>query len=801
MALEIFKLVGSVFVDTDKAEKSLKKADKQGMNFGKTLANGVKAAGKFAVGVGTAAVAAVGGMMALTESTREYRTEQGKLEAAYKAAGMEADVARGVYEEMNGILGDSGQAVEASAHLAKLCDTEEELSEWTTICTGVYATFGDSLPIENLTEAANETAKTGKITGGLADALNWAGISEEEFQKKLDACNTEAEREALIRGTLIDIYDESADAYRENSAAIIEANKAQDRMNNAMAQIGAAFEPAMTAIKNMGASLLEEFVPGVTMAGQAFSALLNGTPGAAKTLGNSLSSLITQALKKLIDIVPTVVEVGVSLISTLAASLVEMAPMVVEALMLVGSQLLVGAGNIVSRIAVAFADSIPDWVTAIQNGLPLLLDGLVSLIFALVGSMETILQPLLVALPSILETIAVALLEQLPILIPQLLNMMVSLVTMLVEQLPILIPQLLTVIMTVIQILTEQLPILIPQIIEALTAIIVLITEQLPVILPMLIEACILIVMGIVQALPTILSSLVSALPGALSAIWDLIVVIFEGIPDWFSQLWEGAVALTEEIFTPIVEFFSGIWEDIVAWFDPAVVDFFSGIFTDAWTAIETGWASAVGWFEDIWASIQGAFASVTSWFSDTFTDAWTAVKNVFSTGGEVFDGIKEGIADVFKTTVNAIIRGINKVIKVPFDALNTILTKVKNVEVLGLKPFSFVGTLSVPEIPELEQGAVLERGQVGLLEGNGAEAVVPLHQNQEWISAVARDMDAALGGTSGGKVLDVLTAIQASLEAIAEAGICLDTGALVGALAQPMDRRLGQLQAAKGRL
>ena len=801
MALEIFKLVGSVFVDTDKAEKSLKKADKQASSFGKTLVGGVKAAGKFAVGVGTAAVAAVGGMMAITESTREYRTEQGKLKTAFEAAGLEADVARGVYTELNGVLGDSGQAVEASSHLAKLCDTEEELSEWTTICTGVYAEFGDSLPIENLTEAANETAKTGKITGGLADALNWAGISEEEFQKKLDACNSEAEREALIRGTLIDLYGDSADAYRENNEALIEANKAQDRMNNAMAQIGAAFEPAMTALKNMGASLLEEFVPGVTMAGQAFSALLKGTPGAAKTLGNSLSSLLSTALQKLLDIVPTVVEVGVSLISTLAASLVEMAPAVVEALFNVGSQLLVGAGDIVSRIAVAFAESIPDWVTAIQNGLPMLLDGLVSLIFSIVGSMETILQPLLAALPSILETIAVALLEQVPILVPQLLNMLVSLVTMIVEQLPILLPQLLSVIMTVIQMLTEQLPVLIPQIIEAAVAIVTLLTEQLPVILPMLIEACVLIVMGIVQALPSILSALVSALPAALSAIWDLIVVIFEGLPEWFGQLWEGAVAICEEIFTPIVEFFSGIWEDIVAWFDPAVVDFFSDIFADAWAGIESGWSAAVGWFEDIWSSIQGAFSSVTNWFRDTFADAWQAVKDVFSTGGQVFDGIKEGIADVFKDTVNAIIRGINKVIKVPFDALNKILGKVKNVEVLGIRPFSFVTTLSTPEIPELEQGAVLERGQVGLLEGNGAEAVVPLHQNQEWISAVARDMDAALGGTSGGKVLDVLTAIQASLEAIAEAGICLDTGALVGALAQPMDRRLGQLQAAKGRL
>ena len=95
------------------------------------------------------------------------------------------------------------------------------MSEWTTICEGVYATFGDSLPIEGLTEAANETAKTGTVTGSLADALNWAGISEDEFNEKLAACNNEAEREALIRSTLTGVYDEAAAGYEKNAAGIL----------------------------------------------------------------------------------------------------------------------------------------------------------------------------------------------------------------------------------------------------------------------------------------------------------------------------------------------------------------------------------------------------------------------------------------------------------------------------------------------------------------------------------------------------------------------------------------------------
>lgn len=261
MALEIFKLVGSVFVDTDKAEKSLKKTDKTAEGFGSKLLSVGKAAGKFALGVGAAAVGAGTAIVALTESTREYRTEQGKLQAAFETQNFTAAEARKTYEALNGVLGDSGQAVEAANHLAKLCDNEKDLTTWTDIATGVYATFGDSLPIEGLTEAANETAKTGALTGGLADALNWAGVSEEDFQKKLDACNSEQERAALITSTMNGLYSEASDKYKELNADVIAANNAQDKLNNAMAKIGGAMEPFVTKGKELLAEVLNRLTP------------------------------------------------------------------------------------------------------------------------------------------------------------------------------------------------------------------------------------------------------------------------------------------------------------------------------------------------------------------------------------------------------------------------------------------------------------------------------------------------------------------------------------------------------------
>jgi gas vesicle protein len=185
----------------------------------------------------------------------------GKLESAFQTAGHSSEVAKKTYSDLNAVLGDTGQAVEASQHLAVLAKNEKDLSTWTDICTGVYATFGESLPIEGLSEAANETAKTGTLTGGLTDALNWAGISEEKFQEKLDACTNEQERQKLIMDTLNKTYKDASDQYQETNKDVIESQKAQERLTDAFAEIGRVGEPILTRIKDKVAEMVEAAVP------------------------------------------------------------------------------------------------------------------------------------------------------------------------------------------------------------------------------------------------------------------------------------------------------------------------------------------------------------------------------------------------------------------------------------------------------------------------------------------------------------------------------------------------------------
>ena len=243
------------------------------INF-KKVGEGIKnAAKKIAVGVAGAGTA----LLALGASTKDYRAEQAKLNSAFETAGASADTAKQVYNDLYRVLGESDVSVEAANHLAQLTTSQKDLSEWTTICQGIYATFGDSLPIEGLTEAANETAKTASVTGSLADALNWAGISEDEFNAQLAACNSEAEREQLIRETLIGTYNEAAAAYEKNAAEVLKQNEAQAKLQDSLAKLGAVVAPIVTIFTQFATEALAVVVPYIQQLAEKYGPQLKET--------------------------------------------------------------------------------------------------------------------------------------------------------------------------------------------------------------------------------------------------------------------------------------------------------------------------------------------------------------------------------------------------------------------------------------------------------------------------------------------------------------------------------------------
>lgn len=210
---------------------------------------------------------------------------------------------------------------------------------------------------------------------------------------------------------------------------------------------------------------------------------------------------------------------------------------------------------------------------------------------------------------------------------------------------------------------------------------------------------------------------------------------IIKPVKTYFNNLWNGIKTAAQTAWNGI----KTIWQAVSGWFNNTIIKPVKGYFEGMWSKLKSG-------AQDAWDGVKKVFGGIASWFEKKFSNAWQKVKDVFSTGGKVFDGVKDGIVSAFKTVVNAIIKGINKVIAIPFNAINDTLNKIKNVKIGPAKPFKkLISRFDVPEIPELAEGGVLRKGQLGLLEGNGAEAVVPLHQNKAWIAKTARDLRGAL--------------------------------------------------------
>lgn len=198
-------------------------------------------------------------VLGLNEATEEYRVAQGKLNTAFDAAGFSVDVANQAFTDFYKILGDIDTAAEASQLLASLARNEEDVAKWTQIAAGVYGTFGDALPIEGLIEAANETAKTGKVTGVLADALNWAGESEDAFNESLSLLSDEGKRAELIMNNLGIIYGETGDVFRENNEAIMESREANLRFQESMSQLAESVQPFLTTLTEMAIAFMDWF--------------------------------------------------------------------------------------------------------------------------------------------------------------------------------------------------------------------------------------------------------------------------------------------------------------------------------------------------------------------------------------------------------------------------------------------------------------------------------------------------------------------------------------------------------------
>lgn len=204
------------------------------------------------------------GIINITESTKEYRTILGTLETSSKQAGYTQEQTTEIYKKFQAVLGDTQKAATATANLQALKLSQEDLTVLMEQAIGAWATYGDSIPIDSLSESINETVQVGKVTGVFADALNWAGTSEDEFNERLAACADTTERANLVLTQLSEQgLQATGQAWVENNQDIIAANTAQEAMNESIAQLGEALQPAASFLLEFGSALVDMATMGV----------------------------------------------------------------------------------------------------------------------------------------------------------------------------------------------------------------------------------------------------------------------------------------------------------------------------------------------------------------------------------------------------------------------------------------------------------------------------------------------------------------------------------------------------------
>ena len=284
-----------------KLTKEERSATREIKAFGKAAGSAVKSITKWGAATAGAATTA---FLAMDNLTREYRTAQGKLNTAYEAAGYSAKAATTAYNEFYKILGDTDTATEASQLLAKLALQEQDVTKWTRIAAGVNGTFGDSLPIEGFIEATNETAKTAHVTGVLADALNWVGISEDAMNLKLEQLSSEEARNTLLMETLSGAYDKAADSFYKNNAEMVRTRQIQAQMSATLAKLGSmsagvrSIAAKLFGVEEDGSvragSALEWFNQKLTAAQEKFTQLQKS--GVIDSLSQKLDSYVIPAL-------------------------------------------------------------------------------------------------------------------------------------------------------------------------------------------------------------------------------------------------------------------------------------------------------------------------------------------------------------------------------------------------------------------------------------------------------------------------------------------------------------------------
>ena len=601
----------------------------------------------------------------MVEATEEYRSMMAKLEGATNNYGYQIDYTKDKFEEFYRYLGDSQMANNAISNLMGLQVETGTLDKLVNGAISTWSMYGDSIPIESLTESINETIQVGKVTGTFADALNWTKINQDQL-----------------------------------SASLGNGSAAQKAFNQAIADgeaVEDAFSAALAATSDQGerANIVAGF--------------LNSTYGDSKTTYDELNGAMLNANQSELDLIDS------------QSKLAEVVSPVKDVFTQLKTQALEAILPIVSDLAQKFLD-----LKTYLEEHPTVLKIVTAAITALATAFGVLAEAL--AIQGLIKGVTTAM---------KLLNttLLANPITLIVAAIAGLVAGFITLWNTSEEFRNFWI--------------------------------------GLWEGIKSVCKPVIDFIVTAFKEAWELIKVVWDLVKPYFELLWNNIKAIFSVVKDVLFGFFNAAWTAIKAVWDTvtgyfkAIWDTIKGIFSvvkdvltgnweDAWEGIKGIVDTWKEYFSGIWNNIKKVFSSVGTFFKNSFQSAWNSIKQVFANWGSFFSDLWNKIKNTFtgmgtkigdaiggsvKKAINGVISQIEKIINKGIGLINGAIGIINKI------PGVNIGKIGKLNLPRLAQGGILKKGQVGLLEGSGDEAVVPLHNNKKWIKRVADDMRRELQG------------------------------------------------------
>lgn len=703
--MEVFKILGRIAVSNedanekieetgDKAEKTSKKMSSVFGNIGKFALKAAKVAvvATMAVATGIAGITA----KAVSEYA-DYEQLVGGVETLFK------DSSDKVVEYANNAYKTAG--LSANDYMDTVTSFSASLLQGLEGDTAQAAEYAN-LAITDMSDNAN---KMGTSMEMIQNA--YQGFAKQNYTMldnlKLGYGGTASEMARLINdsGVLGDTMTVTAD--NVNSVSFDKMIEAIHVEQTNMDITGTTAKEAATTIQGS-----------IGMVKSAWANLLIGMADPSQDMGVLMNNLVDSAMAVADNLVPRIADTlprVVTGLSQLAQKLAPYIPPLIEQLL---PSLIQGATSLLSEVV---------------NNLP--------------GILETLLPGIGGELGQSISTALYSIFSTLTSILPSILQLVGPVLTTLSTLLNLLLPPMMQIIQAVLPPLTNLINMLLPPVTQ-------IIQSLLPVLMAILQP-----ILELLQPFLDMLTPIIDLVMQVVTPLTDLINMILPPLAEILSMLMEDYLNVLKPILEWYCKMLSGTLKAAIKLIG-TVINNCKESFTAAWRGIKKAWNAAPEFFSGIWSSIKGVFSAVNTWFSDIFGKAWAGIKNAFSPMVNFFSSTWQKIKNIFSKVGTAIADGLKGAVT---SAVNAILSKATGIingfirainsaiSILNKIPKVSISRIDELDAPQLAEGGVLKRGQVGILEGNGAEAVVPLEKNTGWIRKVAEDMAEATGGAVTG--------------------------------------------------